>query len=396
MTPLEVVAAAAVIGGALFFVYTYFGYPALVWVLGRFSSAPRTEAGEGTSWPSVSIVVPAYNEEAQIEGVIRSLLALEYPEDRRQILVISDGSTDATDSIVTGFSDDGVELLRMPERGGKTKAENAAASLLRGEIIVNTDASIRFAPDSLKALVSRFRDSTVGLASGRDVSVGPEGEGGSVGESGYVGYEMAIRDLETRVSGIVGASGCYYAIRPELHRIRLPDHLSRDFAAALHTKEHGFRAVSVPEALCFVPRTSSLKKEYRRKVRTISRGMDTLSYKKSLLNPFRQGAFAWMLFSHKVCRWLLPWAGLAAFLGFAVLSISYLWARVVFGGGILLLALAWAGWHLDGREGLPRILTVPAFLVAGNLAAVHALIRFLKGDTSPIWEPTRRETVQIP
>src|SRR5690606_27846349 len=128
--------------------------------------------------------------------------------------------------------------------------------------------------------------------------------------SGYVGYEMWIRDLETRVAGIIGSSGCYYAIRPELHRLPLPEALSRDFSSALHAREHGYRAVSVPQATCAVPRGTSLKKEYRRKVRTITRGMQTLWYKRHLLDPVRYGSFAWMLWSHKICRWMLPWAAL--------------------------------------------------------------------------------------
>ena len=391
MTPLDITATGVIVGGALFFFYTYFGYPASVWVLGRFKPPRESETRWEGQWPTVSIAVPVYNEEHQIESLIRSLLSLDYPKDRLQILIVSDGSTDGTDEIVSSFAGEGVELLRMPERGGKTKAENAASKKLRGEIVVNTDASIRIAPDGLKPLIARFEDPHVGLASGRDVSVGPSEESVNVGESGYVGYEMAIRELETRVSGIVGASGCFYAIRPDLHSIPLPDHLSRDFAAALHTREHGSRAVSVPEAVCFVPRTSSLRREFRRKVRTISRGMDTLTYKRALLNPFRYGLFAWMLFSHKVCRWLLPWAALGALGGVGILSFSHIWARAVFAAALLFLLLAWIGWYLDGRREVPKVFSIPAFLVVSNLAAALALIRFLNGDQNPTWEPTRRE-----
>jgi cellulose synthase/poly-beta-1,6-N-acetylglucosamine synthase-like glycosyltransferase len=390
MAPLELPAVGVILFGVVFFLYTYFGYPGAVWLLGRLK--PLREGGPpaDSQWPTVSIAVPVYNEEHQIESLIRSLLSLEYPRDRLQILIVSDGSTDRTDEIVSSFADEGVDLLRMPERGGKTKAENAAAEKLRGEIVVNTDASIRIAPDALKPLVSRFQDPGVGLASGRDVSVDLSDESLNVGESGYVGYEMAIRTLETRLSGIVGASGCFYAIRPDLHRIPLPDHLSRDFAAALHTREHGLRAVSVPEAVCSVPRTASLRREYRRKVRTISRGMDTLYHKRALLNPLRHSLFAWMLFSHKVCRWLLPWVALATLAGLGVLSLHYTLARIGFAAGILFLVLAWIGWYLDGRREVPKVFSIPAFLMASNLAAAHALVRFLHGDHNPTWEPTRR------
>ena len=147
--------------------------------------------------------------------------------------------------------------------------------------VVNTDASIRITPSAIKPLISALRDPSVGLASGRDISVSSDQDPGNVGESGYVGYEMWIRELETRVSSIVGASGCFYAIRSFLHRIPLHGALSRDFAAALHTRENGLRAVSVSEATCFVPRDWVTSKEYRRKVRTITRGMGTLSNKRA-------------------------------------------------------------------------------------------------------------------
>jgi len=374
--------------------YTYVLYPGILKVLARMRRPAPPEKTEDGEWPFVSISVPMYNEEAQAQGLIESLLAIDYPADRRQILVISDASSDRTDEIVRGYADRGVELLRMPDRGGKNKAENAAAEHLRGEIVVNTDASIRIRRDALKPLVAAFRDPTVGCASGRDVSVGADEQSGNAGEGGYVGYEMWIRGLETQVGGIIGASGCFYAIRPELHRLPLPESLSRDFAAALHTHEHGFRAVSVPEAVCLVPRAPALRKEYRRKVRTITRGMETLWHKRALMNPVRHGVFAWKLVSHKVCRWALPWAALVAFGALGVLAPSHVWAGFAFGGGLALLVLAAVGWALAERPRVPKLFSIPAYLVVGNLSAVHASLRALRGSGDALWEPTRRPVVK--
>lgn len=384
----------SVIAGSLaLFFYTYFGYPAILWLVGWLRRT-REVPSEDLQWPLVSVSVPAYNEEAQIEELVRSLLQLDYPKDRLQLLIISDGSSDRTDEIVRGYESEGIELLRLEERGGKTKAENAAAGHLRGDIVVNTDASIRIHPEGLKPLIAAFRDPEVGCASGRDVSVGSQGDTANEGESGYVGYEMKVRELETRVAGIVGASGCYYAIRPHLHRVPLPDSLSRDFAAALHTREHGLRPVSVSEAVCFVPRGRSLRKEYRRKVRTITRGMQTLWYKRALMNPFRYGAFAWMLVSHKVCRWALPWAAVAAVIALGVLAADSRLAAGLLAVGAIVLALAGIGWWRADRESVPRIFSVPAYLVAGNVAAMHALLRAVGGARDALWEPTRRTVVK--
>ena len=261
-----------------------------------------------------------------IAATLDSILAIDYPADARQILVVSDASTDGTDEIVAGFADRGVELLRMPFRRGKTAAENAARWHVTGEIVINTDASVRIDPLAIKHLVGAFGDPSVGVASARDVSITNLEQQANAGEQAYVGYEMWIRDVETAVYGIVGASGCLYAIRADLHMGRVPEDLSRDFAAALTAREHGRRAVSVPAALCFVPRGASLRQEYRRKVRTITRGLATLAHKRALLNPLRYGVFAWMLFSHKVCRWLVPAAGLLLLAALLALAVHSWWA----------------------------------------------------------------------
>ena len=378
------------------FAYTYVGYPAMLWLVGRFRSKPLPEElGSGEEWPRVSITVPMYNEEAQARGLVESLLDLDYPRDRLQILVVSDASSDATDEIVRGYADRGVELHRMPERGGKTKAENAAAELITGDIVVNTDASIRIHPDALKKLLVVFRDPEIGLASGRDRSVGVGEAAESVGEAGYVGYEMAVRDLETETGSIIGASGCFYAIRVHLHRLPLPDSLSRDFAAALHTQEHGYRAVSVSSAVCDVPRTPSLHKEFRRKVRTITRGIQTLIYKRALLNPFRHGGFALKLFSHKICRWLLPWAAMATYVSLGFLAPGSVIAATLLGLGTAVLLLGAAGWFMAAKGSPPKVLRVPAFVLAGNLAAARALLRVLAGDRDALWEPTRRDPTPV-
>lgn len=380
----------AVLGCALLLVvYAYAGYPLLLLGLARARRRP-SPAPALREWPRISITVPAYNEEAEIGAALECLLRTDYPPDRRQILVVSDASTDRTDEVVRSFAGRGVELLRLPERRGKTAAEAAAAPRLTGEIVVNTDASIRIPPGSLKTLVAPFGDPGVGLASGRDVSVARAGTEANIGESRYVGYEMWVRSLETRVAGIVGASGCFYAIRTHLHRAPLPDALSRDFAAALVTRENGLRAVSVSEAVCMVPRTGSLRREYRRKVRTMTRGMETLFHKRALLSPVRYGVFSWMLMSHKVCRWAVPWALAAGVLSLGILAAGEVWARVVLGtvvtgGAVALLALAWP----EGRP-LPRPVALPAYLVMGNLAALHATLKALHRDRNATWEPTRR------
>lgn len=380
------------IGFAVFsVVYAYLLYPlalvGLKWIRGGVAVPARSAA----EWPRVTITIPVYNEVGQIDDLMESVLRLDYPADRLQILVVSDASDDGTDERVRTYADRGIDLLRMPQRGGKSAAENAARAKLTGDIVVNTDASIRIAPDALKELIARFADPTVGLASGRDVSVTRVDGELNVGESTYVGYEMWIRSLETQVWGIVGASGCFYAIRSELHQHPVPAGLSRDFASAMVTREHGYRAVSVNEAVCFVPRVPSLKREYRRKVRTITRGMQTLYFKRHLLNPARYGVFSWMLFSHKVSRWFTPWAAVLGVIGLLLLAPSEPLAAFGAAGVVVVGLLGLIGWRWPEDRALPRVFSMPAFLLAGNVAVMRASINAMRGELNAVWEPSRRE-----
>jgi cellulose synthase/poly-beta-1,6-N-acetylglucosamine synthase-like glycosyltransferase len=371
------------------FAYAYLIYPAILRIVAGLRRPPSLIRDPG-DWPTISISLPAYNEERSIRDTLEALLAIDYPADRRQIVVISDASTDRTDDIVREFAGRGVELLRLPTRAGKTAAENAVAPHLTGEIVVNTDATIRIPPDALKPLIRVFQDPTIGVASGRDISVGRLDAEANRGESGYVGYEMWLRRLETRVGSIVGASGCFYAIRRPLVNALFPEALSRDFASPLRARQHGYRTVSVDDAVCLVPRTTSLQAEYRRKIRTMARGLETLWYQRELMNPLRYGAFSWMLISHKLCRWLVHLTLPLALVGLALLAPAYPLAAVLLVCAATALAVGWIVLKRFGDDRIPAPLALAAFVVAVNVAALAAWAKAFRGERNPIWEPTRR------
>ena len=368
--------------------YAYVGYPLTLSAFTR--GRGKSDDVDANDWPIVTITVPVYNEERNLAAVLDALLAQDYPADRRHILVISDASTDRTDEIALQYVSRGVELLRLPTRRGKTAAENAADVAARGEIIVNTDATVRLRPTSLRTLVRSFVDPSVGVASGRDVSIGDAATDANRGERGYVGYEMWVRRLETRFGSIVGASGCFYATRRHLYDGAFPEGLSRDFASALIARRRGYRSVSVEDAVCLVPRTTSLRSEFRRKVRTMARGLQTLWYMRSLMNPARYGRFAFCLISHKLCRWLVPLLLPLAIVGVGLLGVSQPLARAALfalaAGGVV----AWLAVRWPERFRLPTLLAIPAFGIASFAAGFVAWIRALSGQVSAVWEPTRR------
>jgi len=375
--------------------YAFVLYPALLWLWSRVR-APYQLPPEPTDWPVVTVLIVAYNEVARIGRTISHALAVDYPPDRLHILVVSDASTDGTDELITGLKNPRVHLLRMAERQGKPAGENAAGQMLQGDIVVSIDASILIPRDSLKPLVRALEDESVGLASGTDLSVGAEEEERNAAESSYVDLEMKLRLLETRVGTIVGASGCFYANRRELQEVQLPTNLARDFAAASVAQAHGYRSVSVAEAVCLVPRTPSLGSELRRKTRTMTRGLATLFYLREMLNPFKHGRFAFFMWSHKLVRWLL----FPSLIGWLVgpLFLARQFPPIVFllFGMLVGLLLSWIVVHAPNGKTLPRWVAAPGYVFVSIVAGWLAWWKALKGEKHSLWEPTRRPAVDGP
>jgi cellulose synthase/poly-beta-1,6-N-acetylglucosamine synthase-like glycosyltransferase len=372
--------------------YAYVAYPLILWVVACFRTRPIA-APAVTHWPSVTITVPVYNAISSLRGTLEHLLELDYPSDRLQVLVMSDASTDGTDDLVREFSGRGVELLSLPERRGKTAAENAALVRSRGDILVNVDATILVPAASLKHLVRAFDDPRIGVASGYDVSIGDSGNQAMRGESRYVGYEMWVRHLETRVGSIVGASGCFYASRRCVHARPLPAGLSWDFASSLRARTLGYRSVSVPEAVCMVPRSSQIETELHRKVRTMARGLSTLFYHRALMNPLHYGSFAIMLISHKLLRWLPYLLAPISLAALCLLTAENVLARVVFGfvsAGIILGIIG-----IRRRNAMtPTPVAIAAFVVAVFCAGFLAWMEAFRQTPMATWEPTARPEVQ--
>jgi cellulose synthase/poly-beta-1,6-N-acetylglucosamine synthase-like glycosyltransferase len=398
---LGTIAGTVVIATAAWWAYAYAGYPALLALAARRHR--RVVLHDPDTWPTITICLTAHNEEATIGDTIQRLLDIDYPAGLREIVVFSDASTDGTDAAVARFANAGVVLRRANARVGKTEGENLVAPILRGEIIINTDATVVVDRNAVKALVRALQDPGVGVASGRDVSVASldaadvaaAAAAATGSESAYVGYEMMVRDMETRLplGGLVGASGCLYAARRAIQRTYLPGELSRDFAAALIARNMGLRAVAVPDALCYVPRSTSLEREFRRKTRTITRGLATILRFRRMLNPLRHGTFAWMLWSHKMARWIAPALAVISIVALPAVAFNSVLARVALMGLAVFALCAMLGVTsvFEGRRGLlSKFCTACAFFAAANAAVLAAWARLIRGNNPPAWEPTRR------
>ncbi|MBL0937499.1 MAG: glycosyltransferase [Gemmatimonadaceae bacterium] len=387
------VLAPLVLGG-----YAFVAYPALVWGWSKLRPAysPPPAPASDDAWPEISILIVAYNEEKRLRKTLDHALATDYPAHRLNVLVVSDCSSDGTDALVENYGDPRVRLFRMPERSGKPAGENAAGPHLRGEIVVSIDASILIPRDSLKPLVQALLDPAVGLASGRDISIGDEVREGNKAESSYVGMEMTLRSWETRVHSIVGASGCFYANRRHLQMVQLPPELARDFAAASVARLEGYRAVSVDAATCLVPRTPTLKAELRRKSRTMGRGLATLMYLKRTMNPFRYGSYALMMFSHKLVRWMLFPGFLGWLIGPLFLVNSAPYTLVLTFGMIVGLVLARLVITWPDNRRLPRLIAFSGYIFISIVAGWRAWLHLLRNEKAAMWEPTQRPVSDMP
>jgi len=357
--------------------YAYFGYP-LVLLLMKHNYDDMANANVVFE-PGISIIIPAHNEERVIEEKIHNTLALDYPKENVELILISDGSRDRTEEIAKAYLDKGLKLYKLPERKGKAAALNLGLKKAKNEIVVFSDSSIMLHSDALQKLIRRFAAANVGCVSGEDYI--PDGGG----EGLYGKYELILRNLESRLGSIVGASGCFYAQRKILCET-FPEGMAPDFFSVLKTVEKGFRAVTEPGARGFMQSVPSHKGEFQRKVRTLLRGMTTLFHFKYMLNPFRYGLFAIQLISHKLLRW---WAGI--FLVLLFLSNAFLlfskWYTMFFLLQMFFYCLAVIGWLGISR---PFIFRIPLFFSMVNLSALIAWVKYLMGHRQEIWEPSRR------
>lgn len=366
--------------------YAFAGYPLTIGLLARVSPKPVKKDGIA---PKVSVIICAYNEEAVIGEKMENSLALDYPKEQLEIIVASDCSTDRTDQIVAEYAGRGVRLLTLTERKGKTAAQNLAVTRAEGEIIVFSDASILLEKESIRNLVRNFSDPAVGCVSCEDKTVSIR-DGKAVEDEGlYVKYEMLLRRWESSFGSLVGASGCFYGLRKPLWR-HPEDFLVVDFTTALDVREQGYRTVSEPEAIAYVKTVASSDKEFARRVRTATRGLVGLLYKRRLLNPFRFGFFSFQLFSHKLLRFLAPFLLILLMIAnVALVSEGALYVGVLALQGAF-YAGACLGFLLKDRPGLPRAFSFPLYFVMVNWAILVAWVRVMQGKTDATWAPTRR------
>jgi cellulose synthase/poly-beta-1,6-N-acetylglucosamine synthase-like glycosyltransferase len=367
-------------------VYVYAGYPLLL-ALVRAIGGGRPVAHDEDAEPVVTLVVSAFNEAAVIGQKIEDCLALDYPRDKLQIIVVSDASDDGTDVVVTHYASRGVELLRMPERGGKTVGLNAAVASARGELIIFSDANAMYGRDVVRKLVRNFADPEVGAVIGESTYIDPQ-VASERSEGLYWRYETTIKRFESSIGSVVGGDGAIYAVRRALYSPMRADALS-DFVNPLQIVKSRHRCVYEPEARSYERAALSFEKEFRRKVRIVNRAWRAMLRMKCLLNPLRFGFFSVKLISHKLLRWIVPLLLVGLLItNFAVLGEGLIYALALTVQMAFYL-LAAGGYAMRHRQSMPSLFSVPYYFCLVNVASALGILDAFRGKTYTTWATPR-------
>jgi glycosyltransferase involved in cell wall biosynthesis len=367
--------------------YVYAGYPLVIFCISMLRHKPVSK--DDAYLPSVTILIAAFNEEEVIEATLQNKLALDYPEDLVKIIVISDQSTDNTDTIVKNINSDRVTLLRQEPRAGKTSALNMAAPMVDSDIIVFSDANSIYGSDALRKIVRNFNDPEVGYVTGKMIYVGQDGSIIGDGCSAYMKYENILRKLETGVGSVVGVDGGIDAVRTHLYESMNHDQLP-DFVQPLHVVKKGFRVVYEEEALLKEQSLKAASDEYKMRVRVSLRALWALSDMSQLLSLKNYNLFAFQLWSHKVLRYLC----------FIFLITAYLsnmaWAFSGNMKGIMLFILhngfyfgAYMSPKLEEKGALSTLMYMLYYFVLLNTACAHACYKFILRQKQVLWTPRK-------
>ena len=372
-------------------VYCYFGYPLLLWLMAQLRSHP---VRKGSYEPRISVVLSVWNEEDVIMKKIQNLLSLDYPKEKMEILIGSDGSTDKTVQIIRRFNDPRIRLIDRPQRRGKMATINELVQAAANEVIIFCDARQTFAPQAVRELVANLADPHVGCVSGELVFQEKKEEGATAkGVSLYWSYEKFIRKQESRLHSMLGATGAIYAIRRELF-VPIPTHIVLDdMFVPLQIIRNGYRATLDESAKAYDQAADSPREEHRRKTRTLFGNYQIFGLFPNLFNPLTSPV-AIQLFSHKLLRVLIPFFLIPLFILNLFLSSEQLYQKLFY-LQITFYVMAGIGalsrYQKHGIFSLiSKICYVPYVFCLLNLSALIGTLRFLGTKQEVTWEKARK------
>lgn len=369
-------------------IYTFAGYPILIFLLSRFFTRRLANQNDGF-FPTVTVVLATFNEEARIAPRLKNLFLSNYPSEKLDIVVVSDGSIDTTGKKIQEINDSRIQLIEEKQRSGKAHCLNLALAAARGEIIVFADTRQSFAPETISELVKHFGDSRVGAVGGAlMIETATTSVGGGV--DAYWRLEKFVRESESKFDSAIGCTGAVYAIRRDLFRDLPPDTLLDDVVVPMQIALGGHRVLFEPKAVAFDPQSLEPEREIIRKRRTLAGNYQILFRYPNWLLPWRNRLW-WQLISHKYLRLAGPFLMIFLLVTNAVL-ISNPYYRLLFLGQFLFYALAFVGMIASKTKIF--LFSIPAGFVFLNLTALRGLWYYFQIPSQPGWQtaqPTKNK-----
>lgn len=373
--------------------YAYLGYPILVAALSLVFQRPINKKAIE---PTVSLLITAYNEEQDIGAKLENSLTLDYPRNRFEIVVASDGSTDATETITREFArlhpEITIRVHRVEGRVGKTATQNSAVLECRGEIVVFSDAAAMYEVGALRALVANYADPTVGAVSGMytycNRAVGSLGIATPV----FWSVENFVKAQQTKIYTITGCCGCIYSLRRQLY-VPLPDYIISDLVEPLMIFKKGYRVIFETGARAVELTAGKSSEEFRMRVRVIVRGIKGMLFVRQLYNPLKYPYIAWQLFSHKVIRWLVPFFCIILMMSNVFLIFRGWYYKYFIAIQFAFYIFASVGLILEKYGVTAKIFYLPLYFCVVNIASLISIVKVLRGEQIVIWQTQREEKI---
>jgi cellulose synthase/poly-beta-1,6-N-acetylglucosamine synthase-like glycosyltransferase len=363
---------------------SYVFYPVIIAVLSKYFCY-KPKKSEIT--PYVSIIISAYNEEKDIAKKIENTLALDYPNDRFDILIGSDGSVDETAVIVSKYSS--VHFYDYSHNRGKTSVQNDLVKESKGEILVFTDAASFLSKDALKTIVRNFADENVGCVAGRMEFVDTENNLNTQSQGIYWNYEVTIRELESRLGSLIGVDGPLYAVRSDCY-VPLQNNIISDLITPLLVLKQGKKVILESEAIVEEEPTQKSQHEFNTRRRITLRGLIGVFAYKELLNPAKYPGLSLQIISHKLLRWFIgPLAILNFLTCISLIFYDIMIINLIFTAYVALIMTALLGWFLDKVGQKNYFLAVPYYFFLVNIAATYGIMDFIMKKQATTWSTER-------
>jgi len=371
----------------VFFTYNYFIYPATIIIAAKILKTGNEVKSPDITCPSVSFIIAAYNEEKVILQKIKNTLSLDYPNDKLQVIIVSDGSDDNTEAIVKKFSSSDFLSLHQNERNGKSAALNRGVEVATGDILVFSDANNDFCNDAIQQLVKHFDNPDIGAVSGAKHIYENDKRQAATGDGLYWKYESKIKQAESDLGSITGAEGEILALRKKLFKPIDREKINDDAAITFDIIKSGYRVIYEKNAKAYEEASKDLIEDYNVKVRMTAGGYQTILYEKKYLFP-PLNWFAFTFISHKLLRWLAPHFLLLIFI-IPVILIHRKEMLFLFLMQVVFYSVSFFGW-LNRDKNLPGFIYIPMYFTIMNMALFWGFIRHMKKETASIWTKADR------